>query len=343
VVVLEKASLGSGSTGKSAGGVRHQFASEIDILMSRESIKFYERFEEETGFDICFSQNGYLFLASTPEELDGLRKNVAKQRALGVEVDVVSPQEARELVPGLVVGSVVGGTFCRKDGYAIPLRIIHGLAARIREQGGFIHEGVEVMDIETRARKVTAVLTDAGTIATSIVVNAAGPYAHLVARMAGVDLPVRPHRRHLFHTVASSLFPDDMPMVVDHHHEFYFRRREEGDTLIGGGLDDGPPTFHPEVPWEHLTETMERLAQLVSAFSTTRIAGGWAGLRSITPDRQAILGAVPEVEGFVCANGFSGHGVMHAPAVGRVLAELILDGAASSIDIAPFSIERFRA
>jgi sarcosine oxidase subunit beta len=310
--------------------------------MSQQGIKFYEGFREATGFDIDFRQNGYLFLASTPEELDGLRKNVTRQRALGIEVEVLSPQAAQGLVPELAVDRIVGGTFCQSDGYVAPLKIVHGLASRIRERGGAIYQGVQALDIQIEAGKVRAVLTDAGTIAAPIVVNAAGPYAYLVARMAGVDLPVRPHRRHIFYTVPSSLFPDGMPMVVDHQQEFYFRRNEGGEVLIGGGLNDGLPTFCPEVPWKHLAETMERLTHLVPPFSTTKIEGGWAGLRSITPDRHAILGATPEVEGFVCANGFSGHGVMHAPAVGRALAEFILHDAASSIDLSPLSIERFR-
>jgi sarcosine oxidase subunit beta len=131
-------------------------------------------------------------------------------------------------------------------------------------------------------------------------------------------------------------------MVVDHHSDLYFRRGEEGEVLIGGGVDDGPPTFHPEVPWQHLGLLWERLTQLVPAFSSAEIEGGWAGLRSITPDRHAILGAVPGVEGFLCATGFSGHGVMHAPAAGRAIAELILDGVSSSVDISPLSIGRFR-
>jgi sarcosine oxidase subunit beta len=342
ITVLEQACLGSGSTGKSAGGVRHQFASEIDILMSQQSVRFYEGFKEAIGFDINFRQNGYLFLASTPEGFDGLRENVTRQRALGVQVEVFSPQAAQGLVTGLAVDAVVGGTFCQSDGYVTPLKIVHGLACRIRERGGTIHEGVQALDIQIKAGKVRAVLTDAGTIAAPIVVNAAGPYAYLVARMAGVDLPVRPHRRHIFYTVPSSLFLDDMPMVMDHDQEYYFRRGEGGEVLIGGGVSGGPPTFCPEVPWKHLTETMERLTHLVPAFSTTKIEGGWAGLRSMTPDHHAILGATPEVDGFVCANGFSGHGVMHAPAAGRAIAELIVHDAASNIDLSPLSIERFR-
>jgi sarcosine oxidase subunit beta len=342
VVVLEKSCLASGSTGKSAGGVRHQFASEIDILMSLEGIKFYERFEQETGFDIGFRQNGYLFLASTPDELDALKGNVSKQRALGVAVELVSPQEAQRLVPGLAADAVVGGTFCPEDGYTIPVRIVQGLAARFRERGGSVYEGVEAFDIWMESGRVTAVMTDAGTIATPVIVNAAGPYAYLVARMVGVALPVRPHRRHIFYTAPLSLFADNLPMVVDHHHEFYFRRGEEGEVLIGGGVDDGLPTFHPEVPWQHLGPIWERLTRLVPAFSSAKIEGGWAGLRSITPDRHAILGAVPGVEGFICATGFSGHGVMHAPAAGRAIAELILDGAPSSVDISPLGIGRFR-
>lgn len=342
VVVLEQSRIGRGTTCRSAGGVRHQLSSDLSIKMSTESIRFYERFADETGFDICFRQNGYLLLASSYDQLEQLERRVAKQQSLGVDVELLSPSEAQELIPGLAVDAIQGAAYCWRDGYTIPMRIVQGFAGKTRERGARILERVRALDIRCQSGRVKAVMTEQGTISAPIVVNCAGPQAYLVARMVGVDLPVTPHRRHIFSTLPFSAVPEESPMVVDLDEGYYFRKSQEGRVLLGGGLDDGPPTFHAEVPWASLGATLKRLTKLVPAFSEATVESGWVGLRAITPDGYPVLGPVSEVEGFICANGFSGKGVMHAPIVGQALAELILEGSTSVLDISSRSIDRFR-
>lgn len=349
VVVLEKDYIGSGSTEKCPGGIRQQFSTEINIKLSMASVKFFEHFEDETGHPADFRQHGYLMLATTEEELAAFRQNVTLQRQLGVEVYLVSPQEVKEIIPGLNVGDVLGATFCPTDGYADPYSTVRGFASAARRLGVKIYEETEVSGIEMGDDRVKGVLTKRGKFEAPVVVNAAGPYAGIIGRMAGLELPISPSRRHMFitepltdHPSWLNLNKSDQPMVVDFHNGFWFRK--EGPSLIFGMRNPNEPEgFSTLVDWDFLAGSLSEAAcHRLPLLSDTGIMRGQAGLHSDTPDCMAIIGETTTIGGLYLACGFSGHGFMHSPAVGRLMAELVLGKRASLMDTYALAPDRFQ-
>jgi sarcosine oxidase subunit beta len=341
IVVLEKEPmLGMGSTGKCAGGIRQQFSTEVNIRLAMESVRFFETFDQELGADPEFRQYGYLFLATTEEDAAVFQHNVSLQRGLGLAVDVLSPQEAAELVPSLNVEDVLLATYCPSDGYADPHSVLQGLAKGARRLGVEIHTETEATAVEVTANRIRAVVTNHGRIETPVLVDAAGPWLATVARMAGIELPVLPYRRQVFVTNPFAAIPDPLPMVIDFQPSFYFRK--EGPGILMGMTDDlEPSSFNTHVDWDFLEQVVEKAIHRAPVLAEAGFMDGWGGLYAVTPDDNPILGPLPEVAGLICAGGFSGHGFMQAPAVGRVLAEMIVHGY-SLPDISPLSIDRLR-
>lgn len=345
VIVERESMLGAGSTGRNAGGVRHQFSSEQNVRLSIESIGMMERFEEETGFEIDFHQDGYLFLLSDEENFSQFQRNVEMQRRLGIEVDVLAPEEARRLAPGLEVEGVRGATFCARDGIADPNGVTLGFAKAAQARGVEIYRETEVTGIRIESGRVLAVETTHGAISTPIIVNAAGPYAQRVGEMAGLDIPVAPIRRHIFITeslidCAGLSVPANRIMVIDFETTFYFHR--EGPGILFGMSDaEERPGFDMTVQWEFLEKINQVALRRLPRLADAGIAHAWAGLYEVTPDANPIIGPAREVEGFFMINGFSGHGFQHSPAAGRLLADVIVDGAARDFDLSPFAYERF--
>jgi sarcosine oxidase subunit beta len=339
VVLLEKGMLGEGSTAKCAGGIRAQFSTEINIRFSLESFKAWNRFEELTGMDLGFKKVGYLFLAMTEEEWAIFNANADLQHRFGIPVDLLSPEEIHHRWPYLRVDDLRGGTFCSWEGYAGPYEALSGFAKGSRQGGVKIYEGTEVQAILKEGSKIGAVRTSKGDIFSPIVVNAAGPYAGEVGKMAGIEVPVQPYRRQLFFTAPFPWISDPIPLVIDFHRGWYFRR--EGPGLLLSGPKDPFPSFNANVDYEAMVEVAENSIYRVPLLEKAQINRGWAGSYEISPDNHAILGEAPEVKGFFLANGFSGHGFQHSPAVGQVMADLIL-GESPFMDISCLSIERFR-
>ena len=340
VAVIDKDLICSGSTGRSAGGIRQQFATDLNVRLSLESIRMFERMPEELGVDPAFRRVGYLFLASTEAELALFRQNAALQQRHGVPVQVVGPDDIRRLVPFVQLDGILGGTFCPTDGYAAPYEVTMGYAAAARRRGVTIHEQRPVTAVLRQSGRVVGVETPAGPIHGPVVVNAAGAFAGQIGEMAGVDVPVRPFRRQLFTTLPVPTFTPEPPLTIDYHRNWYFRG-ELGGCLFSGPKDE-ESTFNTNVDWEHIAESVEQAVVRLPVLAEAEIHRGWAGLYEISPDNNAILGPVPELEGFFVAGGHSGHGFQHGPIVGKLMAELILTGH-SSIDISALSIERFRA
>jgi sarcosine oxidase subunit beta len=237
------------------------------------------------------------------------------------------------------VDDILGGTFCPWDGYAGPNEVLSGFVSGAKKAGVRIYEGTEVLGISLSKGKVNGVKTKREEISTPIVVNAGGPFASAIGEMAGVKIPVKPLRRQIFITAPFHLTNQAIPLTIDFHKGWYFRQEVDG-LLLSGPLDS-EPSFNLGIDYEAMAETSENAIYRVPALERAHIARGWAGLYEISPDHHAILGKVPEVEGFILANGFSGHGFQHSPAVGKVIAELIVEGKPTTIDISPLSIERF--
>jgi sarcosine oxidase subunit beta len=342
VVVLEREAVGSGTTSKAAGGIRAQFPTETEVRFSLEAIGVFERFEAEFGVDIGYRKIGYLFLVSSAEDLLGFRQRMAMQRRLGVDVREITPTEAKALVPALRVDDLVAAVWGPQDGMAGPAEVTGGFARRARELGARIVEGVTVTGIDVEAGRVRAVTTTQGRISAPVVVNAAGPSAARVGRLAGVDVPVHPRRRHIFYTEPFPEIPGPVPLTTDRESGFYFRKEMEQLLLSPGDVEDIGEDFTVPVDRARIDETVEKALHRIPVVEKARIAGGWAGLRPLTPDDHAIIGWAPGVEGFFLAVGFGGHGFQHSPATGRYVSEWLLDGA-PSLDLSLFDPGRFAA
>jgi sarcosine oxidase subunit beta len=339
IVLLEKGQLGEGSTSRCVGGIRTQFSTEINILFSLESMKTFDRFEEEFGVNPEFKRIGYLFLATTDQDVEIFRQNITLQKKFSIPVEWLDSDEIRRRFPYLKMDDILGGTFSPRDGYAGPSEVLSGFAGGAKRTGVRIYEGVEAKEILVDKGKVTGVRTNGGEISSPVVVNAGGPYASLVAEMAGLRIPVKPLRRQVFVTAPFYLIDQAIPLTIDFHRGWYFRQEVDG-FLLSGPLDR-EPSFNTNTDYEAMVEASENAIYRVPALEKAQIARGWAGLYEISPDNHAILGKVPGLEGFILANGFSGHGFQHSPAVGKVISELILEGKAKTIDISSLSIERF--
>lgn len=340
VVLLERETLGSQSTGKCAGGVRQQFSTEDNVKVMRLSVKLLESFEQETGHPADFRQIGYLFVFTQPQQVEDFRHNMEMWHRVGLtEARWVDPTEAAKMVPVLNVDDVLGCTFCPTDGIASPNDVTVGYATAARRLGARLKEGVEVTGIDIASGRVQGVRTSGGDIATRLVINCAGPWAASIGRMAGLEIPVLPYRRHIAVTGSFPAVPRNTPMTVDFHTSLYFH--PEGDGVLMGMSDrTEPPAYVTDVNWDFLEKMFEQAARRAPALAGAGVKTAWAGLYESTPDHQAILGPIAEVEGFWCAAGFSGHGFMQAPAASLLLTQLLLDKK-SEIDISSFAFERF--
>ncbi|HEV2035830.1 MAG TPA: FAD-binding oxidoreductase [Candidatus Dormibacteraeota bacterium] len=340
VVLLERETLGSQSTGKCAGGVRQQFSMEANVRLQRLSVQMLRDFESETGHPADFHQIGYLFLLTQPQQVEDFRFNMEMWHRVGVtEARWVDATEAARMVPVLNVEDVLGCTFCPTDGIASPADVTSGYAAAARRLGARLKEGVAVTGIDVAAGRVQGIRTSGGDIATRLVFNCAGAWSASIGRMAGLEIPVLPYRRHIAVTSAFPTVSRTTPMTVDFQTSLYFH--PEGDGVLIGMTDRSEqPGFATDVNWEFLEKMFEQAARRAPALAGAGVKTAWAGLYEITPDHQAILGPIGEVEGFWCAAGFSGHGFMQAPAAALLVTQLLMDHQ-SDIDISSFAFDRF--
>jgi sarcosine oxidase subunit beta len=344
VLLLERErSQGKGSTGKSMGGVRAQFATEPNIRMSMYSIPFYARFEELTGGPSGYKAHGYLFMATEQKHLEYLRTNRKLQNSLGLDnVEELSREEIVRRVPILRADDIRGGSFCPTDGFVDPWLVMEGFTHKALENGARLWRDAEVTGIMVENGRIAAVQTKQGPVATRVLVNACGAWASALARMAGAELPVVPLRRILVPTEPFAATPERCPMTIDMSDGFHFRPEGRG-LLMAWNDPEETPGYKTTVPADWVERILTRAAGRVPAFEHLEVdpRKAWAGLYEISPDHHAILGPAPEVEGLFYANGFSGHGVMHAPATGKILADLITTGSTSLVDAAALSVRRF--
>ena len=338
-LLLERDQLGAGSTGRCAGGVRQQFSTEINVRVGMLTRQMLERFDDEIGVSPDFRKIGYLFLATTAAEAATFARNVEMQQRAGLaDVRLMEADEAAALVPGLRVDDVTGATFCPSDGLAGPNEVTLGYAAAARRCGATIVEDCTVDAVLHDGGRTRGVVAAGTHVTTPRVINCAGPYAGTVGEMAGVDVPVKPFRRHIFVTEPYAGVAD-IPMTVDFHTSLYFH--PEGAGLLLGMSDRAEPSsFDTSVAWSFLEEVVGRATHRLPALEHATIKTGWAGLYEVSPDHQAIVGESPRLPGFWLCCGFSGHGFMQAPAIGHLLADQLL-GRVPAIDLAPFSPARF--
>lgn len=343
ITLLEREKLpGQHSTGKSAGGFRAQFSTEINIELMMESVRILTRFSEEYGANAEVRQYGYLFMATSPEHLEALRKNVKRQRKHGLEVEYFEGTERiREICPQASTEGLLGGTFCPTDGYFDPYEFMQGYANFAQERGLKTVFEAEVTGFEVKDETVRAVQTRAGDFSADIVVLAAGAWSGELGMLLGLDIPVVPVRRQLFDTEPFDAISQRVPLMTDMRNGFYLKS-ESGGFLLGCANKDEPPGFNMNVDLEYKFKVVEMALQRFPVLADARIRDGWAGLYAVSPDHHAIVGPVPPLANFFVISGFSGHGAMQSPAVTKCLAELIVEGRSRTVDISPLSIARFR-
>ena len=335
VLVIERESAqGKGSTGKSMGGVRAQFATPVNIQMSLYSIPFYDSFEEKLGHPSGYHPQGYMFVATRQSHLDYLQANFERQKALGLKsARIIAAEEIIRMLPQLRSDDILGGSFCSTDGFVDPYSAMTGLMTRAVEQGATLWKNCEVTGILRDGRGVSGVETSKGRIATRTIVNAAGAWAAQIAKFAGIVLPVEPLRRMLVPSEPFNEFPHSSPMVIDMSTGFHFRPEGRGFLLAWNDPEE-TPGFKTDFENSFIEKILTHAADRVPAFENLPVnpKKAWAGLYEMTPDHHAVLGPVESVPGFFLANGFSGHGVMHAPATGKIVSDLILHGKTSVVD-----------
>ena len=325
------------------GGVRAQFSTEVSIRMSLSSIPFFRNFEQIVGHPSGFRSQGYLFIATEPQHISYLRTNYATQIAAGLTtVRLITPKEIAEMVPQVRSDDVIGGAFCSTDGFVDPHSVMTGFALRASDQGAKIVCNALVTGIERDAKGISAVRSTQGTIATRTVICAAGAWSGEVGKLADAELPVRPLRRMLVPTEPFNKISHAAPMTVDMATGFHFR--PEGLRLLMAWNDpEEKPGFDTGFDLAFVEKILTRGAHRFPVLEEAQVnpARGWAGLYEMTPDYHPILGKVPGIEGFWVAAGFSGHGVMHSPATGMIMADLILKGATELIDARMLDYARF--
>jgi sarcosine oxidase subunit beta len=344
VLVLERETAqGKGSTGKSMGGVRAQFSTAVNIQMSLYSIPFYAGFEERLGFPCDYRPQGYLFCATNAGHMAYLRANHEKQLAVGLKnVRLVGADEIRSQFPELRGDDMVGGSFCSTDGFVDPYSAMIGFMTWALDRGATLWKNASVTKI-TRHGGDFEIATTRDKVLARKVVNCAGAWGASIANMVGIDLPVEPLRRMLVPTEPFDQFPHTAPMIIDMSTGFHFRPESRGFLLAWNDPEETPgykTDFDPGFIEKILTRAADRVPVFENVAVNPRRA--WAGLYEMTPDHHPILGESPEVPGFFFANGFSGHGVMHSPATGKILSDLILAGKTELIDVSLLNFARFR-
>lgn len=349
VTVCEAGTLGGGSTGRAAGGIRTQFSTRVNVELSLASLPVWNAFEDEFGVDIDYRRTGYLFLAREEETAAAFRENVALQNDAGADSRLLDPDDAREFCPELRAEEFVAATYSPLDGVADPHSAVQGYSRAVDEAGVDVRTKTPVTDIERLddADGGWRVETPAETFDADYVVNAAGAWARRVGRLAGVELPVAPRRRQMAVVEPERTLPESTPLTVDLDTGSYFRPEREETAVVGGHFaaedpDVDPETFDESADLDWVAEAIGHADACADYFGPeTRVRNGWAGLYAVTPDHHAVLDEVRP--GFVVAAGFSGHGFQHAPATGECVAELVSDGEISHVDVSELAADRFDA
>lgn len=345
VALFERGSLGAGSTARAVGGIRAQFSTPVNVDLSIASIDIWESFEEQFGIDFAYRQHGYLFLARESATAEQFRQNAAMQRDRGVPVKTLSPTEAREHCPGLDPAPFELATYSPQDGYADPNLALQGYVGAARDTGVDIHTGTAVDRLRTDGERVVGVVVGGEHRRFDRVVSAAGAWSAELAATADIELPIVPRRRQVAVVEPAEPVPETDPLTIDLDTGSHFRPEREGRALVGGHFGGSDPNVDPDrydddLDLEWAVNAVERASEYTDYFGPeTRIRRGWAGLYAVTPDHHPIIEEV--MPGLVVAAGFSGHGFQHAPATGRVVAELCLDGEASLVDVSALSLDRF--
>jgi sarcosine oxidase subunit beta len=340
ILLLEKDEFfGQEATGRCAGGVRYQFSTEVNVRLSLQSLPMLDRFKDEIGQDINFRKCGYLFVLTTPEDVKTFRHSLEMQQNLGVHTQWLTPDEIHKRLPLMRFEDALAGSFNRDDGLVDPNSVVMGYIGASQRLGVQCLNKVEVTGIKAASGKIIAVETNQGTISAPVIVDAAGPWAGVIGRMVGVTVPIEPYRRQIMTTTPIPEVPADFPFVLDFAQSLYFHR--EGDGILTGMSNNNEKAgFDQNVDEAFEMVNLEASIARMPCLEKVGLLSHWAGLYEVTPDAHPIYGKT-SVEGFFIVAGFSGHGFMHGPISGKLMAECILDGKFQSLDVSFLDLARF--
>ncbi|MFZ2330023.1 MAG: FAD-binding oxidoreductase, partial [Atribacterota bacterium] len=339
IVILEKETVASGASGRCGAGFRQQFGTEMNCILARESVKIFEQLSDELEYDIELNQRGYLILAYTEKEVEQFQKNVQLERSLDIPARLITPDEAREIVPVLNTRDVLAATYCPTDGNVNPLLTTFAYAEAAQKLGVKLYQFTEVQKIETNKHNIEAVVTNEGRILTDTVINSAGGYAREIGELAGVEIPVYAQRHQIM--VTEPIDPLWAPMLMSFSRNFYFQQLPHGSIVGGYGDPENEIIGHNKgSSWQFAVTMAGKMIDLIPVLTNVRIVRQWSGSYTMSPDSQPILGEHPQLKGFYMSVGFSGHGFMLAPITGVMLAEYILEGE-TPLPIEKLHITRF--
>lgn len=347
ILVLERESTwGRGSTGRATGGYRAQYSTEINIQLSLLAREFLRRFEKDTGMDPGYWPVGYLWIATSADEYADLQAAHVLQQKNGLsEAKLLDARQVTEKNQFVLTSHIIGGAFCQTDGFIRPLNLLRGYIEEAQRKGVEFHYDSQVCALERNADgKIHTVLTTNGlAIETNAVVDAAGAWAQSVAQLANIELPVRPLRRQVALTKPCTLLPPDTPLTIFMDNGFHLRVRDDRILLLRPTAEESSAPYNTSLDPAWIEETTRIAKERIPCLKDVQIdqENSWGGLYEMSPDKHAILGAAPGCPNLYLINGSSGHGVMHSPALGRLLAEIIVDGKATSLDAFPLRATRF--
>ncbi|MBO8137863.1 MAG: FAD-binding oxidoreductase [Desulfotomaculum sp.] len=342
VVLVEKKYLASGATGRCGAGVRMQWGTEPNCVLSRDSIKIFENLEEYLGYNgsIEFKQSGYLLLAYNEKMVEQFHKNLGLQHKLGIPSRWVTPEECKELVPHINLQGLHGGTFCPKDGHCNPFKATDAYARAAERLGVEIMTYTTVTKLLQDGDRIKGVETTAGVIESPRVISCAGAYTRELGRSIGVEMPIYPERHQIL--VTEPVAPKQGPMIMSFYHGIYCQQVPHGGFVMGLGDPHEVKDYDEDSSWQFMYEMAAKITFILPVLKELRVVRQWAGLYDLTPDKTQILGAVPGVEGFYVAAGFSGHGFMIAPVVGKIMAEVMV-GEEPQYPIDMYGFKRFES
>ncbi len=329
IAIYEKNYLGSGSTFRCGTGIRQQFGDEANIRMMKRAVEKWTGLGEEINFPkFKMAQTGYLFLLYDEDEMSRFKKNVELQNSLGVPSRIISPEEAQEIVPTLDTSEVIGASWNPTDGKANPFLAVHGLARYLRENGVEINEYTEVRDVIVKGGAVDGIKTSRGEVKAEIVLNAANAWAKIINEKLGVNFPIEPYKHQ---GIVSEPFKkgEIKPMVISFRHGGAYLTQKANGGIIGGIALKYGPTWDLTPTYDFLREVAKNFTRIIPALKYITIIRQWAGYYAETPDHNAVIGKVKEIDGYYISAGFSGHGFMLAPAAAEGMADLITKGSTS--------------
>jgi len=342
IIVIEREKLpGTGSTAQCTGGIRHQFTSKINALLTKISMPFFRKFNSEMGVPIFLRQRGYLFCTGEENRLSEFETMLKIMAELDVPVSFFTPQQVKKMYPFINTADLLGATYCPRDAYADPGNVVQGYYKQSVRRRVEVRLGEPVEEILLEGNRVRGVKTAREELPAPVVVNAAGPWFTQIASLAGLEVPSRPFRRQVYVCAPVEQIPSQSPLVVDMDTGFYMHVEKNGTLLLGGTDKDTAPGDNTAVDWSCLDSFIEAAVHRVPVLDRAEIVRAYVGIRSLTPGYHGILGESKQRPGLFLAGGFGGQGFMHAPAIGLIAAELITSGKSERVDISALSPDRF--